>query len=101
MFALLRALELENNFRKAPVSRVFLLYCLDGKSRDAVARDCKYSPALVSLRLQAIEQKLGRKASALRQLTGHFEQIAETLTDSRVRRIDRRRAMEGEGEEDG
>ena len=44
LFALLRALELESNFRKAPVTRVFMLYCLDGKSRDAVARDCNCSP---------------------------------------------------------
>ena len=95
LFALLRALELESKFRKAPVTRVFLLYCLDGKSRDAVARDCNCSPALITLRLQAIEKKLGRKASSLRQFSDHFERIAESLSDSRARRIDRRRAIEG------
>jgi hypothetical protein len=95
LFALLRALELESNFRKAPVTRVFMLYCLDGKSRDAVARDCNCSPSLITLRLQAIERKLGRKPAELRQFSDHFERIADSLSDSRARRIDRRRAIDG------
>jgi hypothetical protein len=100
LFALLRTLELESNFRKAPVTRVFMLYCLDGKSRDAVARACKCSPALVTLRLQAIEQKLGRKPAELRQFSDHFERIADSLSDSRARRIDRRRAIDGDDPDD-
>ena len=96
LFALVTALELETNFRKAPVILVFALYCRDGKTRKVVARECKCSPALISLRLQMIENKLGRKASELRQIAGHFDQIADSLTDSRARRIDRRRAMESD-----
>jgi hypothetical protein len=97
LFALVTALELETNFRKAPVIRVFMLYCRDGETRKVVARECKCSPALITLRLQAIENKLGRKAAELRQISGHFEQIADSLTDSRARRIDRRRAIDGAG----
>ncbi len=100
LFALLRALELESKFHKAPVTRVFMLYCLDGKSRDAVARDCNCSPALITLRLKAIEKKLGRKATALRQISGHFEQIADSLSDSRARRIDRRSAIVNDDPDD-
>ena len=100
LFALLRALESESNFRKAPVTRVFMLYCLDGMSRDDVARDCNCSPALITLRLQAIQKKLGRKPSELRQYSDHFERIADSLTDSRARRIDRRRAIDGDDPED-
>ena len=100
LFALLRALELESNFRKAPVTRVFMLYCLDGKSRDAVARNCNCSPALITLRLKAIESKLGRKPIELRQFSDQFERIADSLTDTRARRIDRRRAIDGDDPED-
>jgi hypothetical protein len=67
-----------------------MLYCLDGISRDAVARDCNCSPSLITLRLQAIELKLWRKPAELRALSSQFEQIADSLTDSRARRIDSR-----------
>lgn len=100
LFALLRALELETKFFKAPVTRVFMLYCLDGKTRDAVAKDCDCSPALITLRLKAIEEKLGRRPSDLRILSDQFESIADSLTDSRASRIDRERAMEGDEPED-
>jgi hypothetical protein len=100
LFALLRALELESKFHKAPVTRVFILYCLDGKSRDAVARDCNCSPALITLRLKAIKMKLGRKPIELRQFSDQFERIADSLSDSRARRIDRRRAIDGDDPDD-
>ena len=94
LFALLQALESESNYRKAPVTRVFQLYCLEGLTRNAVAKQCHCAPSLVTLRLQAIESKLGRKASELRHLSGHFEQIAESLTDDRARHIHRESAMD-------
>lgn len=100
LFALLKALESEGNYRKAPVTRVFQLYCLEGLKRDEVARKCNCVPSLVTLRLKAIEAKLGRKASALRQLSGHFERIADSLSDDRARRIHRAGAMDGLSEED-
>jgi hypothetical protein len=65
-----------------------------------VARDCNCSPALITLRLQAIEKKLGRKAAELRQISGHFEQIADSLSDPRARRIHRQSAMDEPEEED-
>ena len=94
LFALLKALESEGNYRKAPVTRVFQLYCLDGLTRDEVAKKCHCVPSLVTLRLKAIEARLGRKATELRQLSGHFERIAESLTDERARRINRASALD-------
>ncbi len=98
LFALLKALESEGNYRKAPVTRVFQLYCLEGLTRDEVAKKCHCVPSLVTLRLQAIEAKLGRKATELRQLSGHFERIAESLTDERARRINRASVVDESGE---
>ena len=65
------------------------IHCLEGLTRNEVARRCRCAPTLVTLRLQAIEARLGRKASELRQLSGHFERIAESLTDERARRVHR------------
>ena len=93
LFALLRTLELESYYRKAPVTRVFQLYCLEGLTRDRVAKKCRCSPALVTLRLRAIEAKLGRKASALCQISDYFDKIADSLSDSRARHIRRESAL--------
>ncbi len=93
LFALLRTLELESYYRKAPVTRVFQLYCLEGLTRDKVAKKCRCSPALVTLRLRAIEAKLGRKASALCQISDYFDKIADSLSDSRARHIRRESAL--------
>ena len=65
------------------------IHCLEGLTRNSVALRCHCAPTLVTLRLQTIEKKLGRKASELRQLSGHFERIAESLTDERARRVHR------------
>ena len=101
LFALLKALESDGNYRKAPVTRVFQLYCLDGLTRNEVARKCQCVPSLVTLRLQAIERKLGRKASELRQLSGHFEQIVDSLKDDRARHVRRESAMDLPEEQGG
>ena len=101
LFALVEAMESETNYRKAPVTRVFLLYCGRGLSRDEVAKRCRCVPSLITLRLQAIEQKLGRKAAELRQLSGHFERMAESLTDERARRIHRESALDAPEDDDG
>lgn len=100
LFALLKALESESNYRKAPVTRVFQLYCLESQSRNDVARACRCVPSLVTLRLKAIEKKLGRKPAELRTLSAQFERIAESLTDEKARRIDRTKAADGDDPED-
>jgi hypothetical protein len=96
LFALLKALESESNYRKAPVTRVFQLYCLERQSRNEVAKACRCVPSLITLRLKAIEHKLGRKPLQLREISSHFDGIADSLTEPRARRIDRERAIEGD-----
>jgi hypothetical protein len=100
LFALLKALETESYYRKAPVTRVFQLYCLEGLTRDKVAKKCRCAPSLVTLRLRAIESKLGRKASALRQISDHFDRIAASLSDDRARHIHRPNALDDPGDDD-
>jgi hypothetical protein len=100
LFALLKALELESNYRKAPVTRVFQLYCLEKLSRNEVAKACRCVPSLITLRLKAIHKKLGRKPLELRGISSHFDGIADSLTDSRARHIDRERAIDGSDPDD-
>lgn len=95
LFALVNALELATNYRKAPVIRVFYLYCVKSLTREEVARACRCVPSLVTLRLQVIEQKLGRKPAGLRTISNEFERIADSLSDPRARRINRQRALDG------
>jgi hypothetical protein len=87
LFALLKSLESEASYNKAPVTRVFLLYCHESLSRKQVAKACGCSVSLVKERLKTIERKLGRKVSELRNLALDFDGVAEPVADSRARRI--------------
>jgi len=100
LFAMVKIFQSKAKHRKAQILTVFLLYCLEGKSRNEIAKACHCSPSLITLRLQALEKELGRKPSELRSLSDQFELIADSLTDSRARRIDRRRAIDGSNPED-
>jgi hypothetical protein len=100
LFALIRALESKSNYRKAPVTRVFQLYCLESLTQRQVAKACRCSLALVKMRLSVLEKKLGRKPSQLRTLSSEFERITDSLSDPRARRIHRQRAIEGNDRED-
>ncbi len=102
LFALVEELESEGKWRKAPVIQVFRLYCLKGFSRAEVAKRCGCVPGLITLRLKTIEKRLGRKAAELRVLSPQFEEIEDSLSDSRARHIYRKGAVYGgEGEEYG
>jgi len=100
LFALLKLLESESNYRKAPVTRVFQLYCLESQSRNAVAKACRCVPSLITLRLKSIEKKLGRKPAELRTLSTHFEKIADSLTHPNARRIHRKSAIDDADSDD-
>jgi len=94
LFALVKQLESEKRWRKAPVLQVFRLYCIEGLSRRKVADECGCVDSLVTLRLKAIEHKLHRKPVELRALSGHFQKIEESLSDPRAKKIRRRSAMD-------
>jgi DNA-directed RNA polymerase specialized sigma24 family protein len=68
VFALLKALESETNYRKAPLVKVFQLFCLEAMTARQVARDCGCSVQLVWRRLREVRDKLGCKPSRLRAL---------------------------------
>jgi hypothetical protein len=102
LFALLRELDSVGQPRKAPASMVFRLFCQEGLSRVEVAKRCGCVESLVTLRLKQIEAKLGRKPAELRQVSGHFERIEDSLSDPRARRLRRESAIDDDrfGEED-
>jgi hypothetical protein len=65
-----------------------------------VARKCGCARSLVFLRLEALRCKLGVHPRTLRQYSGHFESIEESLSDPRARRVHRKSAIYGEEEEE-
>ena len=97
-FALVKALDAEQPARKASLYTVFRLYCVEAKTVEQVARQCRCARSLVFLRLGALRRKLGRDPRQLRQYSGHFERIEESLAEPRARRIYRRAAAFGEEE---
>jgi hypothetical protein len=101
VFAALEKLDSQGNWRKAPPSKVLRLYYGQGLSRNDVAKRCGCVPGLISARLELIERTLKMDRSALRGLSSHLQKIEESLSDSRARRIDRKRAIYGDDPEDG
>ena len=99
-FALVKALDSEQPTSKASLYRVFRLYCMEGLDAVQVARKCGCARSLVFLRLEALRRKLGVHPRTLRQYSGHFEHIEDSLTDSRARRVHRKTAIFGEEDEE-
>ena len=87
VFALLKELESEGQWRKAPPTKVFRLYCQEGLSRAEVAKKCDCVDSLVTLRLKQIRLKTGRDPKELRQLSGHFQKIEDSLSDPRAKKV--------------
>jgi len=100
VLAMVEALEATGKWRKAPVTKVFQLYCAKGLSRAEVAKRSGCSPALVTLRLKLIEKKLARKPIELRQLSPQFEQIEDSLSDPRAKTTYRKGAIYGDSADD-
>jgi hypothetical protein len=100
VFALVHELETDGRRLKAPIMRVFRLYCMDGLTAVKVARRCGCSKSLVLLRLKQLRTKLGRDPAELRQFSSHFEQIEASLSDPRAKRIYRKGALDGDAPDD-
>jgi hypothetical protein len=99
-FALVKALDSERPASKASLYTVFRLYCMEGLNAVEVARKCGCARSLVFLRLEALRRKLGVHPRTLRQYSGHFERIEESLSDPRARRLHRETAIYGEEDEE-
>jgi hypothetical protein len=83
VFALVRSLDAGDRTRKAPLHRVFRLYCMEAKTVKRVARECACSRALVFRRLDDLRQKLGRDPVELRVLASNFEAFDDSLQGPR------------------
>jgi hypothetical protein len=77
--ALAKALDSEHKFRKAPLYRVFILYCSEGLSPDQIAKECHCTRSIVFSRLKLLAQKLGRHPAELRQYSTHLERIRDSF----------------------
>jgi len=98
--AIVKALDSDHSFRKAPIMSVFRLYCGETLSAERVARKLRCSKGIVMKRLRLLEAKLGRHPQELRGLSNHFNRIEEELSDSRASHIHRRSLVHGQEEED-
>ena len=93
VFALAKELEGDGRWRKAPIFRVFRLYCIECLPAVKVARKCGCSLSLVFMRLKQLRRKLGRDPAELRQMSSQFEQFEDSIRDSRARGIYRKGAV--------
>ena len=84
---------------KAPPSMVLRLYCVDGLEPNQIADRCRCARSLVYSRLSALRQTLGCDPAELRRHSAHLEQVTESLTDSRARRVRAEAAIYDEVEE--
>lgn len=96
VFALAKKLEGNGRWRKAPIFRVFRLYCIECLPAVKVARKCGCSLSLVFMRLKQLRKKLGRDPAELRQMSSQFEQFEDSIRDSRARGIYRKGAVGGD-----
>ena len=100
LFALAKTLDTGNPKHKAQPSAVLRLYCVDGLEPNQIARELSCARSLVYARLSLLAQKLGRPPAELRQYSSHFQSIEASLSDSRAKRIQRKSAIDGDGNED-
>jgi hypothetical protein len=94
-FAMVKALDSEQRLRVAPVYTVFRLYCVENLSASAVARRCRCSKTAIVNRLRMIERRTGAKPDKLRAYSRQFEDIEDSLSDSRAKVIHRAAAIQG------
>ncbi len=98
-FALVKTLDAGCHLRKAPLLKVFRLYCIEALSANEVARRCHCARALVFDRLKLLRQKTGLSPTNFRRYSAQFEKVSEAMSDPRARRIYRKGAIYGDGED--
>jgi len=98
VFALMKSLDAGERVRKAPLHRVFRLLVLEDLSQNAVARKCRCSTALVSMRTKEIERRMGLSVTVLRTLASRVGALA-SVEDSRARNVYKRGLTDDTGDE--
>ena len=96
LYALVLLGDSEQLERKAPLKRVFDLYCREGLTADEVAVRCRCSKATILNRLNALQQRTGVPPEKLRAFQPMFADIETALTDPRAKRIREADAIYGE-----
>jgi transposase-like protein len=97
VFAVVKELEGNSRWRKAPIIRVFRLYCVECLSVKNVAQQCGCSRSLVFERLKELRMKLGRNPAELRQFSSQFERIEDSIRDPQARKIYPTGSVGGDG----
>lgn len=93
-FALIRALDSETKRTKAPVLRVFRLYCMEGKAAEEVANLCACSKGTIINRLDLIRRKTGTDPEKLRAYSNQFEKVEDALREPNANRIHRKSLLD-------
>jgi hypothetical protein len=83
VFALLKMLD--SGAKKAPLDTVFRLLVVEGRTQEYVARACKCSEGLVSMRVAEIEKRMKKTIPELQGLASHLGEIASTVKNPRSR----------------
>lgn len=96
LYALVLACDSEQTERKAPLKRVFDLYCRMALSAEEVAVKCRCSKATIINRLNTLHKRTGLPPDELRGYTPMFDEIEKTIKDPRARRIRQQDAIYGD-----
>jgi len=96
MFAMAKELDSDPALKVALPSVVLRLYCVDCLNATQIARKLRCHRGTVHSRLKLLRQKLGCDLAELRAYSGQFQDIEESLSDPRARRIYRKGAADGE-----
>jgi hypothetical protein len=99
-FAVLKSLDTNEAIRKAPVFKVFRLYCMENLSVAQAAKKLKCSKATIINRLRVIGQKTGTDPENLRAFSAQFTSIEQSLSDPRARRIRRSKTEDPEAQQE-
>ena len=100
VLSVLSRLDLESQGRKAPASMVLRLYCVEGLEPCQIADRCRCARSLVYSRLKLLRKELDCDPAELRRHSAHLDQVTDTLTDSRARRVRAEAAIYGEVEDE-
>ena len=99
-FALIQKLDSNESNRRPSVLTVFRLYCIEELSAKRIARRCHCSRITALRRLKAIRTVTGADPRTLRKLSNHFNEMADGMAEPRAARLNRKRLINDQLEEE-
>lgn len=91
----------EQRGRKAPIKKVFDLYCRTGLSAEEVGLKLRCSKGTIITRLATLRSRTGVEPTKLRTYKPFFDSVEKSITEPRARRIRRVDAARGDDDYDG